>query len=196
MSLPPAGEPARWQALFADLEAQLAAQESLDVASEVAERTRRERALIPFAARLAAHLAGPITVELVTGARLVGVLEDLGEDWILLVVESAPGSARRTRHLLPAAALTGLLDPPARAKEARTARRFGLGSALRVLSRDRATVTVEDLSGRLCTGTIDAVGQDYLELAEHALGEWRRSSAVQGRRLTPFAALVSVRSAG
>ena len=191
MPLPPGDEPLRWEALFADLEAQLAAQESLDVAAEIAERTRRERALVPFLSRLAGQLGGLTTVDLVSGERLSGELLDLGADWILLGSRiHQPG----TRHLVVSAAITGVIEPNRRAQDARMARRFGLGSALRTLSRDRATVTIDDRSGKRLSGTIDAVGADALELAEHPIGELRRPAAVTGRRLIPFEALVVIRS--
>jgi hypothetical protein len=41
-------------------------------------------------------------------------------------------------------------------------------------------------------GTIEAVGSDYLEVAEHDLGEARRRVAVRARRFVGFAAVVAV----
>jgi hypothetical protein len=43
------------------------------------------------------------------------------------------------------------------------------------------------------TGTIDRVGADFFELAEHALDAPRRRGEVQNVRLVPTAALVAVR---
>jgi hypothetical protein len=43
-----------------------------------------------------------------------------------------------------------------------------------------------------CDGTIEAVGSDYLEVAEHELGEARRRAAVRARRFVGFAAVVAV----
>jgi prophage tail gpP-like protein len=73
------------------------------------------------------------------------------------------------------------------------AKRFGLGAALRAASRDRAVVELADVDGRLVTGTIDVVGADHLELAEHAADEARRSANVTGRLIVPFWSLGSVR---
>ena len=50
----------RWDRLFADLEGQLAAGERRELDDEVAERTRRERALVPLADRLARLLGAPV----------------------------------------------------------------------------------------------------------------------------------------
>jgi hypothetical protein len=46
--------------------------------------------------------------------------------------------------------------------------------------------------GTSCDGTIEAVGSDYLEIAEHDLGEARRRGAVRARRFIGFAAVVAV----
>jgi hypothetical protein len=57
------------------------------------------------------------------------------------------------------------------------------------VARDRAEVRVTTLAGIRLTGTVDRVGQDYFELAEHPAGEPRARGAL---RLVPYAALVSV----
>ena len=74
-------------------------------------------------------------------------------------------------------------------------RRLGLGHALRALARDRAAVTVTSDAGVLA-GTIDRVGTDHLDLAEHAPGEPRRPAAVRGVVAIAFAGIVAVRSTG
>jgi hypothetical protein len=56
-------------------------------------------------------------------------------------------------------------------------------------------VTVHDVVGAAHTGTIDAVGRDVLELAEHAADLPRRPEHVTARRVVPFAAVVLVRPA-
>ena len=77
----------------------------------------------------------------------------------------------------------------------RTARRFGLGYALRALSRDRATVAVSLVGGGPpLLGTIDAVGADHLDLAEHDEGVPRRRENVRAVATVPFVALVAVES--
>jgi hypothetical protein len=176
----------RWDQLFDDLEAQLGAQERLERDSEVADRTRRERAGVELGARLAWAVGRVLRLRLLSGTQVEGTLLDLGEDWLLL--ELATGR----EAVLPMRAVMGVLGLPARASAARTARRFALGYALRGLSRDRVAVAVTDTSGQVLTGTIDAVGADWLDLAEHALGESRRKENVRGRQTVPFGALVLV----
>ena len=43
-------------------------------------------------------------------------------------------------------------------------------------------------------GTIDAVGADHLDVAEHAEGVPRRRENITGQTTVPFAALVTVES--
>lgn len=178
----------RWEELFDDLEAQLGAEERRERDSEVADRTRRERASITLVARLASSVGGHLGLRLLTGARVRGELLDLGQDWLLLRLESG-GEA-----VVPVPALVGVSGLQSRASAAVSARRFGLGYALRGLSRDRAHVAVTDVSGQVLTGTIDVVGADVLDLAEHARGESRRPGNLTGRQSVPFSALVLVES--
>lgn len=176
----------RWERLFADLEGQWEADARRDLEAEVADRTRRERASVDLLTRLAGHRGQSIRLVLVTGGVVEGELSDLGADWILLE------QSTRGEVLVPLAAVVGLTGLGLRAEDSTMARRFGLGYALRVLSRDRAAVVLTDLSGQQCTGTIDTVGADALDLAEHRLGEPRRAGNIKGRRTVPFAAIVSV----
>ena len=176
----------RWDRLFDDLEAQLGAEERRERDSEVADRTRRERASVELGARFAAAVGHVVRLRLVTGALVEGVLVDLGEDWLLL----RPAAGREA--VVPLTAVVGVFGLAPRASAERTARRFGFGYALRGLSRDRAHVALTDTSGQVVTGTIDGVGADFLDLAEHALGEDRRAENVRGRHTVPFRAVVLV----
>jgi len=178
----------RWERLFEDVSAQWEAELRKELDAEVADRTRRERAAVGLRERLAGAGPGAVRVVLGTADTLEGRIADVGHDWVLL--ETASGSA-----LVPLTATASWSGLGRRADPAAPGRRFGLGYALRALSRDRAVVAVHDASGAVHVGTIDAVGRDVLELSEHAADVPRRPEHVTGRRLVPFAALVVVRSA-
>ena len=78
---------------------------------------------------------------------------------------------------------------------AATTRRFGLGYALRALSRDRATVAVHLLGHEAAiVGTIDGVGADHLDLAEHPEGTARRRENVTAVTTVATSALLLVES--
>ncbi|MEI2732841.1 MAG: hypothetical protein V9G08_12740 [Dermatophilaceae bacterium] len=178
----------RWERLFEDLQAQLDAVAAQELDTEVADRTRRERALLSIQQRLAAQPQGVPVVTWIAGVgRVGGSVADVGADWVLL---AGPGD-RRTLVPLPAVrSLTGVggrVGPtPA------VVRGFTLGMALRAVSRDRSAVTVVDIDGQRYAGTVDAVGQDALDLAEHPIDVPRRAGNVASVRVLPFAALAAV----
>ena len=208
----------RWEGLFADLEGQLAAEERRELDDEVAERTRRERALVTLADRLAGAVGSTVRLGLGAGLHVQGDIADLGDGWVLL---RDPATGRE--HLVPTAAVVTVSALGARVETARAARRFGLGYALRALSRDRATVAISlsgvgasagagvsagpgagpgsgvgfgwsAAGGSVLVGTIDAVRADHLDLAEHPEGVPRRRGNVTAMTTVPFQALVLVES--
>jgi hypothetical protein len=54
-------------------------------------------------------------------------------------------------------------------------------------------VQVRLTDGRTVIGTLDRVGADFVELAEHAAGEPRRAAEVRDVLLLPVQAIVLVR---
>lgn len=179
----------RWEELFADLEAQVTADERAALEAEVADRSRRESARLRVVDRLrAAHRAGAVLTLDVRGAgSLKGRVSALGSDWLLL-------AATTSVALIPVVALDGIrglgIESADPASEGLVDARLGLGHALRAVARDRAEVVMSTVSGVERCGTIDRVGKDYLELMEHPTGEPRSRT---GMRLVPFSALAAVR---
>lgn len=177
----------RWDRLFDDLEAQLAAQTRLELDAEVAERTRTERSKVTVGERVAGAVGSPVVVRLRGGSIARGVLEDSGDGWLLLV----EGTGRQL--LVPTGAVLGV-SGLGRPRDDTRARRFGMGSALRGISRDRRAVAVVDVDGGTVHGTIDAVGADAFDLTEHPLDSPRRPEHVRGERVIPFAAVALISS--
>lgn len=179
----------RWDELFDDLEARLVEESRRELDAEVADRTRRERALLGLQDRLTACQGGDVVSVRVAGAgTVVGQVTGVGADWVLL--------AERQQHpvLIAFAAIRAITGASARSEQVgAVAKAFGLGSALRAVSRDRAVVEVVDLEGVIVTGTIDVVGRDLVDLAEHPSDLPRRPQHVVAIRSVPFAAMAVVR---
>lgn len=180
----------RWDELFGDLEAQLAERHRAELDAEVADRVRRERALVTLSARLAAadtrvrlHLTGGLVVE--------GFVRELGLDWVVV-----PDEVSRD-WLVPLAAVVQVAGLGWSAAGGRgPGRRFRFGFALRALARDRAPVHLHDVGGGCCAGTIDAVGADHLDLSEHPVDVPRRPANVRATRVVPFWAVTAVATSG
>jgi hypothetical protein len=72
--------------------------------------------------------------------------------------------------------------------------RLDLRRALRGLARDRSVVQVVLDDGAVYVGTVDGVGADHVELAEHAADQPRRAAAVRGVRAIALPAVAVVRT--
>jgi hypothetical protein len=182
----------RWQQLFADLSAQFEEEEAAAERAEAASRARTEIGALRLADRLGGALGQPVVLGCRGAGRVSGVLADTGVDWLLLEDE------RGLEHLVALAAVTtvgGLgrrTAPPETGGPVRV--RLDLRRALKQLARDRSVVQLVLDDGDVLTGTIDRVGADYLELAEHPADELRRAEAVRGVRAVVLSALAVART--
>ncbi len=183
----------RWDALFADFEAQLEAADAAELASEVADRTRRERAAVRLLDRLTAAVGHVLRLQIVGAGALTGRLETSGPGWLLVIDDAG-------RELVVSVdALTGIYGLPGSgvtaAQPGKVAARLGLSHVLRALARDRAPVRIMLVDGSAVTGTIDRVGADFFEVAEHGLAEARRLEDVRAVRVVPFSGFATARRA-
>lgn len=193
----------RWQNLFDDLESQLESELGAEEIDLLAEEERLRLGRLTLRDRIRAlHAESPASLLAVTlrdGERVALTLAALGRDWFAGELDA--GSLRSA--IVPLAALATLdpvggqlssslrIDPAPEPPTALSAR-LGLAFVLRDLCRRRAEVEVH-LGGERLHGTIDRVGRDHLDVAEHAPGEPRRTAAVARIRIVAFAAVDLVR---
>ncbi|WP_040338403.1 hypothetical protein [Candidatus Blastococcus massiliensis] len=182
----------RWQQLFADLEARFEAEQEAAERAESSSRARVEVGALRLADRLRGAVGSPVVLLCRGAGPVAGVLVDVGSDWVLVADD-------RGQECLIASsavrAVSGLGRRTAVAEEAGPVRgRLDLRRALRGLARDRAALHLVLDDGTVLVGTIDRVGADYVELAEHSADLHRRAEAVQGVRAVVIDAVALVRT--
>lgn len=180
----------RWDELFADLDGQLDDAAASELASEVADRTRREVAALSLVDRARAARGHPLRVQLLARESVSGLLLDVGVHWLLLRDEIGRDV------LVPWTAVVSVLGlgqgSVAPEQGGQVFRRLGLTAALRAIARDRATVTIGLVDGSLVSGTLDRVGLDFVEISEHPVGEARRPARVSAVRTIAHTGLVTI----
>lgn len=188
----------RWDALFADLEAQADALLHAERAAEVETRTRGEVGTLTVTDRLRGALQSTLRVRLPGGLLVSGVLARVGPDWLLLEDTVDREVVVAVRHVVGIRGLGRLSAPLSAASVVES--RLGLRHALRGIARDRSAVRVHlaDGTGQATVdGTVDRVGADFIEVAAHPAGEARRRPDVREVELVPLTAIAAVRrSAG
>ncbi|CAN5385008.1 hypothetical protein BH10ACT6_BH10ACT6_11500 [soil metagenome] len=204
----------RWDDLFDDLESQLEQElgaEDLDIHAEeerlrLGRLTLRDRLLAMTrsgreAASVGAGLgADELRLALRDGQLLGVAVGSIGRDWVLGELRGP----RRGSCLVPLAGIASVLPTPqqlARSLDGEEASeppvllsaRLGLGFVLRDLCRRRAALELSVAYGERLHGTIDRVGRDHVDIAEHEPGVPRRAAAVTRIRMLPLEQLVLVR---
>jgi hypothetical protein len=182
----------RWQQLFADLEGQLEEYETATERAEWPSRARLEIGAVPLADRLRGALGSVVSIHCGGAGQVAGRLVEVGSNWMLIEDEHA-------RPCLVASdavrAVGGLVRRTAATDEPGPVRaRLDLRWALRALARNRAGVQLVLDDGLVLSGTVDRVGADYLELAEHPGDQQRRAESVRGVRAVVIGAVALVRS--
>lgn len=184
------GEGVRWDRLFEDLVLQAAALDAREFEAEVAERSRAEQGRLRMADRLRSAEGHTIALTVRGAGAVSGTLSRVGAGWLLL---AAAGEPEILVNLAAVGAVGGLgaATEPARDRGL-VEDAIDLRKVLRGLARDRSGVRVLLMDGTAFDGTLDRVGADYVELAEHPVGEARRYGAVRSVRTVVIDAIALV----
>lgn len=174
-----------------DLEAQFEDLRRRGLEAEVADRVRRELALVRWRERLRGAVGRPVGLALLGGLSVSGILRSVGPDWLLLSVEAGqelvvPTAAVAMATGVPLAATPDEAVPP-------TQLRTTLGLLLRAIVRDRCMVVVYRIDGEQSPGTLDRVGADYIEVGGIRDVSAGRDGRVPRGGIVPLDALVAVR---
>lgn len=188
----------RWEQLFADLDAQFGELADAELMAELPDRQRSAAGTLTMVQRCIGAIGSDLRVRVRSGAGHSGVLQSVGPDWILL------GDTNSGEVLLSLSAITTIegLTSTTGAPLSTVGRRLDLRFAMRGIARDRSPVVIEVAGasvgqtgvGTEISGTIDRVGADFVELAQHAMWEPRRAGAVRSMMLLPVNAVNSVRA--
>ena len=182
----------RWQRLFADLQAEFDEAEAAAERAEGASRRRAETGAVRLVDRLAGALGRPLILRCHGAGDVAGVLVEVGPDWLLLTDDGRREVLVATSTVRTVGGL-GRVTAPAEDPGPVPAR-LDLRRALRGLARDRSVVQVVLDDGAVYVGTVDGVGADHVELAEHAADQPRRTTAVRGVRAIALPAVAVVRT--
>ncbi|MBI5161645.1 MAG: hypothetical protein HY996_09575 [Micrococcales bacterium] len=196
----------RWDRLFDDLEGQLEQELGAEQVDLIAEEERLRVGRLAFRDRLVAMSGSSssrreLDLVLRDGTPVRIRVASSGRDWIAGDLE---GGRVRASCIVPldaiaAAAPAGdqlaaglAVDPLGAPAPGDLGARLGLALVLRDLCRRRAAVDLV-CGWAVLHGTLDRVGRDHVDLAEHDPGVARREVAVRRIRLVPFAQLLSIR---
>ena len=172
-------------ALLAGLQDQADAMDAAYDDSAAEDLARAERAEIPLLDRL--RTAHAIVVDVVDHGPVSGTVSDVGRD--VVVIEASDGA-----WAIAIAGIAGVMGVPESAREAPgVGGRLGLASIVRAWSRERSVVRVYRRGSAPVDGTIDRVGSDHLDLAEHDPGRPRLGGEVRRTVVVPFAAISALR---
>ncbi|MBA2773061.1 MAG: hypothetical protein H0U36_03335 [Nocardioidaceae bacterium] len=179
----------RWHDLFADLEGQVQAWERAELEAEISDRTRAETAQVRLVNRLRHRVGETVRLTVLGGGPIEGTVGQVGADWLLL-----GGSAE---VVVPLSAVLTLCDlgPGSVSPQGVgvVAQRLGLAFALRAIAVDRCPVRVALRDGSCVVGTPHRVGADFVDVAEHDVGEVPRLDVVRGTSTVAFGAIAAVR---
>lgn len=181
----PSSSSARFDDLLAGIAAEVAAADAAALDADIAEVERAARAEAHLLDRLRAQRH--VTLEVVGGPMVSGLVAVVGRDVIVLAADDGDWA-------IPVWGIAAVVNPAeGTAFAGSVTERLGLASVARSWARQRSVVRVMRVGAMPLDGTIDAVGADHLEVAEHDPGEPRRPEAVRRQVLIPLGAVSALR---
>lgn len=176
---------ARFDDLLAGLALEAAAADAAALDADIAEVERAARAESYALDRLRAQRE--VSLEIAGGPLVSGLVALVGRDVVVLVADDGDWA-------IPLWGITAVIHPGERTRAAASvSERLGLASIARSWARQRSVVRVLRVGAGPLDGTIDSVGADHLEIAEHDPGEPRRPDAVRRQVLIPLGAVSAIR---
>ncbi|TLQ00309.1 hypothetical protein FEF26_01725 [Nesterenkonia salmonea] len=169
----------RWDALFADLQAQASAQRQEVFESSVAEAVALEWSRVELVDRIRGHTSQPIAIRLRGGETVTLDVRTVGSDWIA-------GGAAGYQWLIPVGAVDMVkgLTRRTQVEPSQARRRLSITSPLRALAEARHHIVVRCETGVLAEGALLGVGRDFLDV--------RTESDYPTIRTVPLAAITAV----
>lgn len=181
----PSSAPDRFDALLAGIEAEAEAADAAALDADIAEVERAARAESRLLDRLRAQ--HQVSLEVVGGGMVSGVVAMVGRDVVVVAAEDGDWA-------IAAWGIAAVVNPAWGADLPRGAsERLGLASVARSWARQRDVVRVVRMGAAPLDGTIDAVGADHLDLAEHDPGEPRHPDAVRRQVTIPLGSVSALR---
>lgn len=176
---------ARFDALLAGI---LAEAEAADVAAldaDIADVERAGRAESRLLDRL--RHQGTVVLEVVGAGVVSGHIAAVGRDVVVLAADDGDWA-------IAPWGIAAVINPgPGARGPGSPSERLGLTAVARAWARQRCVVRVLRLGAAPLDGTIDAVGADHLDLAEHDPGEPRHADAVRRLATIPLGAIAGIR---
>ena len=181
----PSSAAARFDDLLAGIAAEAEAADAAALDADIAEVERAGRAESRLLDRLRAQRMAHI--EIAGGGQVSGLVAAVGRDVVVIAADDGDWA-------IPAWGMAAVIELPGGAREAHSpSERLGLASVARAWARQRSVVRVLRVGAGPLDGTIDAVGADHLDLAEHDPGEPRRAEAVRRQVSIPLGAVAALR---
>jgi hypothetical protein len=176
---------ARFDAMLAGILAEAEAADTASFDADIAEVERAARGELRLLDRLRAQ--DHVVVEVMGAGVVSGDVAAVGRDVVVLAAQDGDWA-------VAVWGIGAVIDPATGSREATLpSERLGLAAVARAWARQRCVVRIVRLNATPLDGTIDAVGHDYLDLAEHDPGEARRPEAVRRRAMIPLGSIAAIR---